>query len=102
MYIIGMIILTFFAIIGIATLIDAAYRAISRVRGDLILVLPLLGADDAEARTRQAARLCEQAAGSAVVCICDAGSEAEAICTRLRDEYPTVVVTESASFGGEA
>jgi len=101
MYIFGMILLSFFALVGIAFFIDAVTGALHRVKGDMILLLPSLSADDAEARTRQAARLCEREDGTAVICLCDHDSEAEAICHRLSDEYPCITVTDSAHFTGE-
>ena len=101
MYIIGMIILSFFALIGIAHFIDAVGNAIHWVKGDMILLLPSLHADDAEARTRQAARLCERENGTSVICLCEHGSEAEAVCNRLMQEYSCIMVTDSARFEKE-
>ena len=100
MYIIGMILLSFFALVGIAFFIDAVSSALHRVKGDMILLLPSLSADDAEARTRQAARLCEREDGTAVICLCEQGSEAEVICERLKYEYPCITVTDAAHFTG--
>ena len=98
MYIFAMLVLIFFAVIGITAFITAAGDALYRTKRGFFLVLPALDADNAEARVREAARLCKRKPGLRLICVCAKGDDAAAICERLKQEYPFITVKSEVYF----
>lgn len=107
MYIVCLIILTFFAVIGLATFISAIRSASLSCDGELILILPELDERCAEARIRYAASVVENVSECRIVAVCtDEGSKA--ICEKLKlqidnleivdqDNVHTVICTKKSS-----
>lgn len=95
MYILGMVILVFFAVIGIAVFIGTLAKAHLKNDTDgLILLIPQLNADNAEARIRSAAVIRQETQGCRVVCICEGDNDAMMICEKMKREYPFLEVTD--------
>lgn len=93
MYILGMITLTFFAIIGLASFITAICRR-TYVKDDrAVLVLRELTADNAEHRVRRAAAVCEELRCERLICECADDTAAE-ICDLLSADYPVIEIQE--------
>lgn len=90
MYIIGMITLTFFAVIGAASFITSLLRA-NGADEHLSIVLSELNEDNAEARVRKAAHLCSEIRCEKLICEC-ADMKTEEICARLSDEYSFIKI----------
>ena len=83
MYIVCLIILTFFAVIGLATFISAVRSASLVCDGELILILPEIDERCAEARIRYAASVVDSARECRIVAVCtDEGSKA--ICEQMK------------------
>lgn len=88
MYILCMIILIFFAVIGLCAFISALVDCLYRSDGEAVLILKELSADNAEARIRSAARICHHHAGMSVVCICGEEDPTYDICALMQKEFP--------------
>lgn len=88
MYLFSMIILIFFAIIGlcafITALLDIAYKGNSRA---VLLLTDMLPAD-AEACIRTAARICMHHTRIRLICVCTEDNPAYDICKLMQKEYP--------------
>ena len=93
MYILCMIILIFFAIIGLCAFIAALLDVFYRSDGETVMILKELSADNAEARIRSAARICQKHNGMHLVCICDEENPAYDICCLMKKEYPFLEIT---------
>jgi len=95
MYILGMVILVFFAVIGIAALAGALIRAqlISDTDG-FILLIPQVDEATAEARIRSAVMMAQAQRGCRIVCVCREGSSARELCSRMQREYPQVEIID--------
>ena len=93
LYITGLIALTFFAVIGIASFITSAAREC--VRDDkMSLVLSGLSAADAEARVRRAVGICADIRCERLCCEC-ADDEAAAICERLNADFGILIIEKA-------
>ena len=90
MYIFGMLILTFFAVIGVAVFITALYRARGADK-HLSIVLSELYADNAEVRIRNAAELCSEIRCERLICEC-ADTQTMSICARLSRDHPIIII----------
>lgn len=88
MYILSMIILIFFAIIGLCAFIGAILDAVCKSTGSVVLTIGDLSADNAEARIRCAARVCQHHRGYRLRCICDEDQPAYDICRLMQKDYP--------------
>lgn len=88
MYILCMIILIFFAIIGLCAFITALIDAFYKTDGETVLTLKNISADNAENRIRSAARICQRHKGMRLICICDEENPAYDICRLMQKEYP--------------
>ena len=88
MYILCMIILIFFAIIGICALITSLLDHCYHGDHETTLVLKELSAENAEARIRSAARICQHHKGMRLICICGKDDPAFDICVMMQKEYP--------------
>ncbi|WP_405356490.1 hypothetical protein [Ruminococcus sp.] len=90
MYILCMIILIFFAIIGICALITSLLDHCYHGDHETMLVLKELSTENAEARIRSAARICQHHKGMKLRCICDEDDPAFDICVMMQKEYPSM------------
>ena len=80
MYLFSMIILIFFAVIGLCAFISALLDAVYRSGGQAELIITKLTPDSAEARILHAARICQHH--------CKEGEPAYDICKLMQKEYP--------------
>ena len=92
MYILGMIVLTFFAVIGAASFITAISRSISGKDDCFVLVLKDLTENDAEIRVRRAVQLCGELRCEQLICEC-ADDAAVRICEILREKHPIIEIS---------
>lgn len=88
MYLFSMIILIFFAVIGLCAFISALLDAVYRSGGQAELIITKLTPDSAEARIRHAARICQHHRDIDLVCVCKEGEPAYDICKLMQKEYP--------------
>ena len=88
MYILSMIILVFFAIIGLCSFVSVILDKFYQNGGNAELTLKNLTAADAEARIRSAARVCQHHRGFRLICVCDEDDPAYDICRLMQKEYP--------------
>ena len=83
-----MIILIFFAVIGLCSFISGLLDKLYMTGGKAELLITDLCPDDAEARIRSAARVCLRHQGFRLKCICDENAPAYDICRLMQKEYP--------------
>lgn len=88
MYILMMIILIFFAVIGLCAFITALLDNLYHNNGKAELILKSLKPDNAEASIRSAARICQRHSGFTLICVCDEDDPAYDICRLMQKEYP--------------
>ena len=89
MYLLSMILLIFFAIIGLCAFINAVINAAhSSADDEVLIVLRELEENSAEARIRKAARMYMNAKGARLVCVCDSDVPEIKICEMMSREYP--------------
>ena len=88
MYIFSMIILIFFAIIGLCAFVGGLLDAVYKGSSNALLILGDLSPDNAEARIRAAARICRQHRSIRLRCVCEKGDPARDICELMQKEYP--------------
>lgn len=93
MYILSMILLIFFAIIGVCSFITALLDLMHRSGEDeTLIILRKISEDNAEFRLRRAARIGMNTENSRVICICDEDNHAIKICRLLASEYPLIEI----------
>ena len=92
MYILSMIILIFFAIIGLCAFITAVIDSMHSGAGELLIILRELSEDNAEARVRKAAGICRNCRGSRIICVCEKDSPEESICEMLKRDHPFITI----------
>ena len=99
MYILGIMILSFFAVIGLACFIGALVKAgsVSDTEG-FIMLIPSVTEDNAEARIRSASALISSARGCRIVCVCPNDSPAKEICGRLKKQLPQLEISNRFSL----
>ena len=98
MYIAGMLILTFFALIGLCAFITAIADLIhSGTDNGAMLILSGLSEADAEARVRRAARICRDKRCGRLICVVDPDDPAKIICENLTPEYPFIEIMDTES-----
>ena len=95
MYIIGLIILSFFALVGAVGFITALFGRSFDDSNPSELVLKALTAETAEVRVRRAAERCAQLRCEHLRCEC-LDDEALLICEKLRREYPVIEAVDKA------
>lgn len=88
MVLFGMILLIFFAIIGLCAFVTALIDILYKGDQGGILVLRDLTPDNAEVSIRTAARICMRHTGIRLVCICEEDSAVAEICRLMQREYP--------------
>ncbi len=93
MYILGMIILIFFAIIGICAFITSILDHCYHGEHESLLIIDNLSAETAEARIRSAARICQHHKGMKLRCICSEDDPAYDICALMQKEYPLIEIS---------
>ena len=88
MYILCMIILVFFAVIGlcafVTSLLDQCYKGST----DAELILKNLTPENAESSIRSAAHICQRHRGIRLVIICDESDPAYDLCKLMQKDYP--------------
>ena len=94
MYIVFLIILTFFAVIGVATFISAIRSASLSCDGELILFLPEIDERCAEARIRYAASVVESVREYRIIAVCT-DDNAKAICDKLKQKIENLEAVTS-------
>ena len=92
MYILSMIILIFFAIIGLCAFITAVIDSMHSGAGELLLILRDLRTDTAEARVRKAAGICRNYRGARMICVCEKDSPEESICEMMQRDHPFITI----------
>ena len=92
MYIICMIILIFFAIIGICAFITSLLDHCYHGEHESTLEIEDLSAENAEARIRSAARICQHHKGMTLRCVCSEENPAYDICKLMQKEYPLMEI----------
>ena len=96
MYILGMIILVFFAVIGLAAFIGALIRAHCICdTGGFILLIPRVDENNAEMRIRSALSVSESARVCRIICVCDENDPARMICEKMQRQFPQVEIVET-------
>ena len=93
MTVIGMIILVFFAVIGLCAFITAIADSFSQSVKATLTLTGLTG-ENAEARIRSAARICRQYKDIRLKCICSKNDPAYDICLLMQKEYPMMEIAE--------
>ena len=92
MYILCMIILVFFAVIGlcafVTSLLDQCYKGST----DAELILKDLSPDTAESQIRSAAHICQRHRGIRLVIICDENDPAYDLCKLMQKDYPFIKI----------
>lgn len=89
MYILGLVILVFFAVIGLAVFVSTLVKANLQSNTDgFILLIPQADEDNAEARIRSAAALVGSAHGCRLICVCKNEHGARMICEKMQREFP--------------
>ena len=92
MYILCMIVLVFFAVIGLcafaAALLDQFYQGST----DAELILKNLSPDNAESRIRSAAHICRRQKGIRLIILCSETDPAYDICRLMQKDYPFVEI----------
>ena len=91
LYIIVLIIMTFFAVIGLITFINALILGNDLRNEDVKLVLDSLSGNSAERRVRKAVNICEELSCRRLVCECS-DEEARFICKKLKERYPIIEI----------
>ena len=91
LYILCLIMLTFFAVIGLLTFINAIVLGLSSKNDDMNIILPSLTGSDAEHRVRKAVYICEEIGCRRLICKC-ADDEARLICSKLKASYPVIEI----------
>jgi hypothetical protein len=86
MYIVCLIVLTFFAVIGLATFISAIRSSALACDGEMLLILPDIDKSCAEARVRRAASVAESVRGCRIIAVCTDEASKE-ICERLKIQF---------------
>ena len=93
MYILGLVILVFFAVVGLASFAGELYHAKMRDCADrLILLIPHVDEDTAEMRIRSAIAAAESIKAGRIICVCSADDPAFAICERLQEDHPILEI----------
>ena len=89
MYIIMMIAVLFFAIIGLSTFILSIGRlTLHSGEQPLLLIIPEVDESNAEMLLRRAADVCSRTKALQLVCICDEQNAAYPICLIYQRRYP--------------
>lgn len=99
MYIVCLIIMIFFAVIGLCAFISAIVGMITCSGNDeIILVIPDVDENTAEMRIRKAANLSSRLKNSRVICLCDKDNSAIHICELFSREYSFVEIMNKEKF----
>lgn len=101
MYIICMIGLVFFAMIGLCAFILSLIRILteSKDENEYFVILPNLNAQNAEGSIRSAKRKINDIGKGNILCLCDKGdTEAEDICQRLAADCPYLRIVDKTKL----
>ena len=95
MYILGIICLVFFAILGAAAFIGALVKAHLKCDTDgFVLLVPHVSEDNAEVRIRSASMAAESMRGCRIVCICGENDPARKICEKMQRQFSQLEIAE--------
>ena len=92
MTIFSMIILVFFAVIGLCTFIASIIGTCFKSAGEADLILRSLSPDSAEQRIRTAAHICQTHRGYRLICVCADSDPAYDICALMQKDYPFIEI----------
>lgn len=92
-YILCMVVLVFFAVIGVSSFIVSIKNPAYRLSARAELVISGLTAENAEAQIRAAAGICMRYGGIRLICVCES-DEIREICERLRKEYSFIEIKQ--------
>lgn|GEM_PF-1950264 len=96
MYIVGIVIVIFFAVVGISVFIGTIIKANMNTDTEgFVLLIPYLDEETAEARIRSAAAIYDSERSFRVVCICRSNPNVRQICEKLRIQYPYLEIVDS-------
>lgn len=99
MYILCMIVLIFFAVIGlcsfITSLVDSAHGTAGK---NIEITVRHPSPDETEATLRQAARICMKSRGARLICVCDSDEPSYPVCELMQRDYPFIELMNSRSF----
>ena len=98
MYILSMILLIFFAIIGLCAFVTAIMELGCRGGGKAVLILRELKADNAEMRIRSATQICRKNRDIRLICVCEKDSAAAEIAGMMQTEYPCIEIMTSGEL----
>ncbi len=100
MYILGMIILVFFAVIGIASFVGGVVKSHFKcdTKGFILLICDL-SENNAEAKIRSAAIMTEEAKDCRIICVCAGDHPARAICEKMQKQYPQIEIVDEYEYG---
>ncbi len=89
MYILGLVVLIFFAVIGLAVFVGTIAKANLRSNTEgMILLIPRVDENNAEAKIRSAAAMVDSVRGCRLICVCPKEDNARVICEKLQKEFP--------------
>lgn len=89
MYILGLVILVFFAVIGLAVFVSTLVKANLRSSTEgFILLIPQVSEDNAEARIRSATSIIGSTHGCRLICVCKNEPCTRMICEKMQREFP--------------
>ncbi len=93
MYILGMILLVFFAVIGLTVFVSMLVKAnLKSDTRDFILLISRVDEQNAEARIRTAAMMTDSVRGCRIICVCAETNPARVICEKLKRQYPQIEI----------
>ena len=96
MYIVCMVILIFFAVIGVSHFIIGLYRLLLDAYDDAgyILVVPKMKPGNTEIRLRKAIAACKHLKNIKIICICDSDDdETKAIIEFVKKDYKNIEIS---------
>jgi len=88
MYIISMILLIIFAVVGLCAFLTAIMDMCCCSCKGVTIILDKLEADNAEAQVRRAARMYKETCHARLICVCNTDDPAHDICELMKNEYP--------------
>lgn len=95
MYILGIVLLVFFAVIGLSVFIGTLIKAgMTSDTDGFILLIPSVSEENAEARIRSAVTLLQKTRGSRIICVCPKDHKARTICEKMKEQYSFLEIAE--------
>lgn len=95
MYILCMILLVFFALIGLCAFVTAVADIFWRSSdSEILIILRKLSENSAEQKIRRAARIARSNRGARLICFCSYENPAHKICESIKNEYPFIEIID--------